>query len=402
MTDAQPAEPTPGELALQGEIARLNKMVTALMNRAERSTSAQGTDFGMFQTAVMLEDQVRNRTDALDAAVRENEKINRALQHAKVQMETEIEERKRAHAELEHEKDEQRILIGQLEDAHSQLLQSEKMASIGQLAAGVAHEINNPIGFVNSNLGTLSNYVNQLLQLIDLYETGRPLLATDPALHGRIRDARELADLDFLREDIGQLIAESIDGTARVRRIVQDLRDFSRIDSAEWQWADLHAGLESTLNVVWNEIKYKADIVREFGTLPLVECRPSQLNQVFMNLLVNAAQAIAERGTITLRSGCADGNVWISIGDTGKGIPPELLSRIFDPFFTTKPVGKGTGLGLSVSYGIVDKHGGRIEVQSQAGQGSTFTICLPVRQSVQGQASADEATSPPNDPTSAA
>ena len=367
------------EQAMRNEIARLNKMVNALMNRAERSTSAQRSDFGMFQTAVMLEDQVRNRTEELEAAVRENEKINRALQHAKAQMETEIEERKSAQVALEHEKEEQGILIKKLEEAHNQLLQSEKLASIGQLAAGVAHEINNPIGFVNSNLGTLKTYVGDLLRIITIYESGQHLLAADPALQNSVKEACKKADLDFLREDIENLISESIDGTTRVRRIVQDLRDFSRVDNAEWQQADLHAGLESTLNVAWNEIKFKADVVREFGTLPQVECRLSQINQVFMNMLVNAAQSIPEHGTITLRSGCADDKVWISISDTGKGIPPELMTSVFDPFFTTKAVGKGTGLGLSVSYGIVDKHGGHIDVQSQPGQGATFTIWLPVK-----------------------
>ena len=361
MSETSVSAATQNEQALRDEIARLNKMVNALMNRAERSASVQGSDFGMFQTAVMLENQVRNRTEALEEAVRENEKINRALQH---------------------EKEEQRILIKKLEEAHNQLLQSEKLASIGQLAAGVAHEINNPIGFVNSNLGTLKTYVSDLLRIIDTYETGQHLLVVDAELHRRVKDACEKADLEYLREDIGKLIAESIDGTARVRRIVQDLRDFSRIDRAEWQWADLHAGLESTLNVVWNEIKYKADVVREFGTLPQVQCRPAQLNQVFMNVLVNAVQAIPEHGTITLRSGCADDKVWVSISDTGKGIPPELMTKIFDPFFTTKPVGKGTGLGLSVSYGIIDKHGGHIDVQSKPGQGTTFTIWLPVQRLV--------------------
>jgi two-component system NtrC family sensor kinase len=369
----------PTERALRNEIVRLNKMVNALMNRAERSASMQGSDFSLFQTAVMLEGQVRNRTGELEAAVRENEKINRALQHAKAQMETEIEERKSAQAALEHEKEEQRILIKKLEEAHNQLLQSEKLASIGQLAAGVAHEINNPIGFVNSNLGTLKTYVGDLLQLIDAYEGAQHLLAADPVLQRRVEYARERADLGFLREDIGKLIVESIEGTARVSRIVQDLRDFSRIDSAEWQLADLHAGLESTLNVVWNEIKYKAEVIREFGTLPLVECRLSQLNQVFMNMLMNAVQSIPEHGTITLRSGCQGDMVWVSIADTGNGIPSALMNRIFDPFFTTKPVGKGTGLGLSVSYGIVDKHGGHIDVSSVPGQGTVFTIWLPVR-----------------------
>lgn len=311
--------------------------------------------------------------------MRENEKINRALQHAKVQMEIEIEERKeKRSSRWNMKKEEQRILIKKLEEAHNQLLQSEKLASIGQLAAGVAHEINNPIGFVNSNLGTLKNYVSDLLRIIELYESGQPLLATDPALQNSIREACEKADLDFLREDIATLIAESIDGTARVRRIVQDLRDFSRVDSTEWQWADLHAGLESTLNVVRNEIKYKADVVREFATLPKVECMPAQLNQVFMNMLVNAVQSIPEQITITLRSGCADDMVWISISDTGKGIPPELMTRIFDLLYH-QTGGQGNRAGPLRFYGIVDKHGGHIDVQSQPGQGSTFTIWLPVR-----------------------
>lgn len=357
MSETTDAAATPREPALRDEIARLNKMVNALMDRAERSASVQGSDFGMFQTAIMLENQVLSRTKALEEALRDNEKINRALQH---------------------EKEEQRILIKKLEEAHNQLLQSEKLASIGQLAAGVAHEINNPIGFVNSNLGTLKAYVDNLLQIIDVYESGQHLFADNTDFLQRIREANKKADLEYLREDIGKLISESMDGTARVRRIVQDLRDFSRVDSAEWEWADLHAGLESTLNVVWNEIKYKADVVREFGDIPRVECRPAQLNQVFMNMLVNAVQAIPERGTITLRSGCSTDQVWISISDSGKGIPPELMTKIFDPFFTTKPVGKGTGLGLSVSYGIVDKHGGHIDVQSTPGQGTTFTIWLPI------------------------
>lgn len=383
---------TPDEQALRNEIVRLNKMVNALMNRAERSTSAQRSDFGMFQTAVMLEDQVRNRTAELEAAVRENEKINRALLYAKAQMALEIDERKSAHAALEIEKEEQRILIKKLEEAHNQLLQSEKLASIGQLAAGVAHEINNPIGFVNSNLGTLKTYIGNLLQIISIYESGQHLLDADPTLRDRVNEACKNADLDFLRGDIGTLISESIDGTARVRRIVQDLRDFSRVDSVEWQWADLHTGLESTLNVVKSEIKYKADVVREFGTLPKVECMPAQINQVFMNILVNAAQSISDHGIITLRSGCADEKVWISISDTGKGIPPELMTRIFDPFFTTKPVGSGTGLGLSVSYGIVEKHGGHIDVQSPPGQGTTFTIWLPIwRQDIADQTTTEGA-----------
>src|SRR5574343_623645 len=358
--------PAGDETALRAEITRLNKIVTALVNRAERETGAKQSHFGLFQNAVMLENQVRRRTAELEEALRENERINR---------------------DLTREREEQRVLIRKLEEAHNQLLQSEKLASIGQLAAGVAHEINNPIGFVNSNLGTLKNYVDQLMGLIDnLSTTIEPLLAEQPEFKKNIDALKRKADLDFLREDIGALITESIDGTTRVRQIVQDLRDFSRTGEIAMEWVDLNAGLESTLNVVANEIKYKAEIVRDYGTLPRVECRPSQINQVFMNLLVNAAQSIPQKGRITLKSGCVDEQVWVSVSDTGSGISPEIMARIFDPFFTTKPVGKGTGLGLSVSYGIIEKHGGRIEVASQPGEGTSFTVWLPVSQPGTGTA----------------
>lgn len=358
--DAAPVATQPETAALQKEVVRLNKMVTALMNRAERDMSAKGSEFGLFHTTVILEKKIRERTQELEAALYENERMTRDLQR---------------------EKEEQRILIKQLADAHTKVVQSEKLASIGQLAAGVAHEINNPIGFVNSNLGTLNIYVKDMLAMLDaLIKSVEPLLAGNPSIKNHIEEITKAIDLDFLRQDIGELISESIEGTARVRRIVQDLRDFSRTGGDSWEWADLHAGLESTLNVVWNEIKYKSEVIRELGTLPKVECHPTQINQVFMNLLVNASQAMSERGRITLRSGCSDEQVWVSVTDDGKGIPEDILARIFDPFFTTKPVGQGTGLGLSVSYGIIDKHGGRIDVKSQLGVGSTFTIWLPIHQ----------------------
>jgi len=175
---------------------------------------------------------------------------------------------------------------------------------------------------------------------------------------------------------------ESREGITRVRKIVQDLKDFSRVDAnQEWQWADLHAGIDSTLNIVSNEVKYKADVIKEYGDIPEIECQPSHINQVIMNIVVNGAHAITgERGVIKIRTGCQDDHVWIEISDNGAGIPKEFQSRIFDPFFTTKPIGSGTGLGLSLSYGIIQKHNGRIEVQSEPGQGTTFRITLPVRQ----------------------
>jgi PAS domain S-box-containing protein len=280
---------------------------------------------------------------------------------------------------LTQERAEQKLLIVKLEEAQNQLLQSEKMASIGQLAAGVAHEINNPIGYVNSNLGSLDKYIQSLFDLVAAYEQAESAIADGEAL-SRVQAAKRGADLEFLREDVVALLSESREGITRVKKIVQDLKDFSHVDESEWQIADLHQGLESTLNIVWNEIKYKAEVVKVYVDLPEVECLPSQLNQVFMNLLVNAAHAIEVRGTITLRTGVEGEEVWVEIADTGKGIAPENLNRIFDPFFTTKPVGKGTGLGLSLSYSIVQRHHGRIEVTSVAGKGTTFRICLPVRQ----------------------
>lgn len=275
--------------------------------------------------------------------------------------------------DLEQEKAEQRRLIEKLEEAQNQLLQSEKMASIGQLAAGVAHEINNPVGFVNSNFGALERYVLDLFRLIDAYGSA------DNAANAA--EIRRQIDYDFLKEDIVALFKESKDGLERVRRIVQDLRDFSRVDSTqEWQKASLQVCLDSTLSVAVNEIKHKADVVKAYASLPEVECLPSQLNQVFLNLMVNAAQAITTHGTLTLATGVEDGWVWVSISDTGSGISQENIKRIFDPFFTTKPVGKGTGLGLSVSYNIIAKHNGRIEVESELGKGTTFRIWLPVVQ----------------------
>ena len=275
-----------------------------------------------------------------------------------------------------------------LRHAQDQLLQAEKMASIGQLASGVAHEINNPIGYVYSNLGTLDRYLEGMLTLLDRYGEAEAQIRDEATLDG-LRAAKAAADIEFVKVDLVALLAESREGITRVKKIVQDLKNFSRTASDEtWQEADLHAGIESTLNIVRNELKYKADVVRAFGELPLVECRPSQLNQVFLNLLVNAAQAIRQRGTIRVATGREGNSVWVEVADDGDGIRPEHVSRVFDPFFTTKAVGQGTGLGLALSYRIVDEHHGRIEVASELGQGTRFRVWLPIRQPVLPHAAA--------------
>lgn len=282
--------------------------------------------------------------------------------------------------DLEQMNFQMKVLNKKFEETHNQLLQSEKMASIGQLAAGVAHEINNPVGYVYSNLGSLKRYVEDLFKILEVYENVEALLETDAETKLRMEEIKQEVDLEFLKQDLVDLVRESQEGVTRVKQIVQDLKDFSHAEGADWQWADLHKGLDSTLNIVWNELKYKSEIVKEYGALPMVECMPSQINQVLMNLLVNAAQAIEEQGIITIRTGSDKEWVWIEISDTGKGISEENINRIFEPFFTTKPVGKGTGLGLSLSYGIVHKHGGQITVKSELNKGSTFRIRIPIQQ----------------------
>jgi PAS domain S-box-containing protein len=288
-----------------------------------------------------------------------------------------ISERKRAEQSLQESYQKLKESNRQLEEMYQQLLQSEKLASIGQLAAGVAHEINNPIAFVNANLVTLQEYVTGLLQLTALYERAEDFLTGQPDVLAKIEEMRGRVQLNHLRDDMKDLLDESLDGVQRVRRIVQDLRDFSRVGEVERQHFDLHAGLDSTLNIVRSEIKRKAEVVRQYGELPSIDGVPAQLNQVFLNLLINACQAIDHDGLITVRTGLEGDWVWVEVEDNGCGIPADNMTRIFEPFFTTKPVGTGTGLGLSLSYGIVTRHGGRIEISSEVGVGSTFRVWLP-------------------------
>lgn len=322
----------------------------------------------------------RNRT--LTDANTQVRDAQRALELANSLLETRVHERTRelatANSALEGERQALVASIARLQQTQARLLQSEKMAAVGQLAAGVAHEINNPVGFVSSNLGSLAGYVEHMLTLLAAYEKTRLLMPA--ALRASIENLPAHAELDYIRADAPELLRECKEGLARVKRIVNDLRDFSRVDSADWNSADLHAVLDSALQVAGNELKYKAEVIREFATLPPVLCNAAQLGQVFVNLLVNAAQAIEGHGTITVRTGLAPEAVWIEIADSGMGMSAETQKRIFEPFYTTKPVGQGTGLGLSISWDIVKRHGGSLEVQSSPGQGSRFRITLPTTQ----------------------
>jgi two-component system NtrC family sensor kinase len=357
----------------------LHKLLQRQLRRAFGSIEATppGLDELLAVVSQAYEDADAERT-MIERAL---ELMSRELNERNEQLRADLVERQRARDELQQRSDEQQALIRRLEDAHNQLLQAEKMASIGQLAAGVAHEINNPIGYVGSNLGSLREYVNALLAIVAEFESRTSRLP--PADAAAVRQTMNAHEYEYLREDIVSLLDESSAGVNRVKQIVQDLKDFSHAGEQAWVWTDLHKGLDSTLNIVHNEIKYVADVTRRYEDIPQVECLASQLNQVFMNLLVNAAHALtgaAKRGSIVVTTGCLRADeVFVEVADDGCGIAQEHLSRIFDPFFTTKPVGKGTGLGLSLSYGIVRRHGGRIEVKSEPGAGTAFRVCLPIR-----------------------
>jgi len=265
-----------------------------------------------------------------------------------------------------------------LEEAQNQLLQADKMAAIGQLAAGVAHEINNPIGFINSNLQSLEDYAVKLLKLVNFYEkvVHKTQNKTFIALQ---KDMQERMKYQFIREDMPELVAESIDGINRVSEIVKSLKAFSHVDSSEWQYADIVEGIESTLKIANNELKYNVEIHREYQQqLPKLFCQPMQLNQVFLNLIVNGAQAIVDKGHIYITVSATDNDYQVAIKDTGCGISKSAMNKIFEPFYTTKPVGQGTGLGLSLSYSIVQKHKGNLVVTSEPNVGTTFTVILPI------------------------
>lgn len=305
-----------------------------------------------------------------------------ALRESRDELERRVEQRtaelQSANRDLQAEREQQAALIVRLEEAQSQLIQSEKMASIGQLAAGVAHEINNPVGFIKSNLGTLQRYIGNFGKVLNAYAEIEHELGE--ASQASVSQLKKDIDLDYLQQDLDILLTETNDGVQRVQDIVRDLKNFSHVSSSEIILANLEMGLDSTLNVVWNELKYKAKVVKEYAAIPEIMCAPSQLNQVFMNLLVNASQAIEGQGQISIRTTSSEAEVRIEIEDSGRGIPPENLGRIFEPFFTTKPAVKGTGLGLSVTYGIIKHHGGDIQVRSEPGCGATFTITLPIKE----------------------
>ncbi len=264
-----------------------------------------------------------------------------------------------------------------LQQTQAQLIQTEKMSSLGQMVAGIAHEINNPVNFIHGNITPLQEYTQNIFDLLNLYQK------LYPDSHPEIEDLMAEIDINYIIYDLPKTISSMEMGTDRIKNIVLSLRNFSRLDESKVKSADLHEGIDNTLLILTYKLKQGVEITKKYGDLPLVECYPAQLNQVFMNIIANAIDAMLESDTqpkhiVIQTEKVAEDRVFVKIRDNGPGIPPEVKDKIFDPFFTTKPVGKGTGLGLSISYKIIQKHGGKIEVISQPGKGTEFAIALPV------------------------
>jgi PAS domain S-box-containing protein len=304
------------------------------------------------------------------------------------QMDTELKKSQedliKKNREIEANRQDIEVALAKLEKAHEDLkasqlkiLQQEKMASIGQLAAGVAHELNNPMSFISSNLGTLDKYVHRLIDFIGTQSGIIESFNNNAAIKKADEKSKELK-LDFVINDINGMLKESIDGSERVKKIVHELNCFSRMDEEEYKDANINECIESAITIVWNELKYKSTLEKDFGDLPRTKCYSRQINQIFVNLLINAVNSIPERGIIKIKTWYKDDSIWMEVSDTGSGIPRENLIKIFEPFFTTKDAGKGTGLGLSITYEIVQKHKGEITVESEEGRGTSFTIRIPV------------------------
>ena len=378
-TTFAPGDGLPGQVQASGEPVWIENILERPSYPRHSFAEALGVRFGYG-----LPISIYNRPVAVaefyapESYIADTADLN-MVEVAAVQLGTAL-ERLQAERELKQNNRELKKALNQLKQAQTQLVHAEKMVGLGELSAGIAHEINTPVGYVMSNVRTLARYTANIKELFAAYEEfaaqeHSPASATS---REKLAEMRTRFDLDFMLEDLDALVRESNEGMARITEIVQGLQNFARTDEAELKEADINEGLESTLRIVWNDLKYKCEVERDLGELPPLVCYAGQLNQVFLNLLKNAGQAIESQGTIRLSSHATPTHIIVQVADSGSGIAPEHIPKLFDPFFTTKEVGKGTGLGLAISHGIIEKHGGEISVESEIGKGTVFTISLPI------------------------
>ena len=350
-----------------GCAALLSKRITDPLKKLDSAAQKIAKGDYSIQTDIHTGDEIESlamsfgrMAEEIQTAQHEIEEYSRTLEHK-------VEERTR-----------------ELKEAQSQLVQSEKLAGIGQLAAGVAHEINNPTGFIINNLGALETYTQNILKALSEYEDLIREIESDTGkrtedIEGRFGSIHESNDIEYISKDLPDLVRETAQGAQRIRDIVKNLRDFAHPPDDVIRYTDLNREIESSLSLVWNELKYKCEVTREYGEIAQVPCSPGKIQQVFVNILINASQAIEKEGEIGIRTFSEDSKAVVQIRDNGKGIPEAVRDKIFNPFFTTKAVGKGTGLGLSIVYGIIERLGGTIEVDSEVGKGTEFTLTLPVK-----------------------
>lgn len=375
----------------------ISRPIRALTQIAQRSTRELNFDL---QAPVTSNDEIGSLATSFNQLIHSMKQLlgqqqiaNQQLADYSQTLESRVEERTQ---ELGNKNSQLQDLLEKLHQSQVQIVQSEKMSSLGQLVAGIAHEINNPVNFIYGNLVHVQDYAQDLLDYVQLYQEHYPKPPAEIA-----QKAAEM-DLDFLQDDLPKILSSMQIGTDRIRQIVLSLRNFSRMDEADFKEIDIHEGLDSTLLILQHRLKAKPEspeieVIKDYGTLPLVECYAGQLNQVFMNILANALDALDELnakrthqerkdnpGRITIRTAVASQWVTIAIADNGSGIPEAVKKQVFNPFFTTKPVGKGTGMGMAISYQIItEKHGGKLECLSSPGKGAKFVIQIPVLHTVQ-------------------